>query len=102
MPPGSGAGRDIAGQLRLAPVTAAILGPPSVAVAGDEVEELPAQRLVTLLPASAALVKLLLRQRIGGEPLVIDVVGPDLDVCIADQAAAVAGHGLGDQEVAVR
>ncbi len=67
-----------------------------------EVKELPAQRLVPLLPAPAPLVKLLLRQRVGGEPLVFDVVGPDLHVCVAHQPAAVAGHGLGDQKVAVR
>lgn len=77
-----------------------IFGVARVTVPGEKIQELPAQGVVALLPAAAPLVTLFLGESLPGQPFVIGVIWPDLDVGIGDDRPVISDSGVGYQEVA--
>ena len=65
-------------------------------------EEFLPQGLIILPPAVTALLSFLRGQRLRGQPGIISILRPDLDVDVAEDPAIVADRALRDLEVPVR
>ena len=65
-------------------------------------EELLPERLVVLPPPVAALLGLLRGQRLRGQPGIVGVLRPDLDVDVAEDPAVLTDRALRYPQVSVR
>ena len=65
-------------------------------------EEFPPECLVVLPPAITALLDFFRGQRLGGQPGIVGVLRPDLNVDVAEDPPVVGDRALRDLEIPIR